>query len=60
MGLLNPIIAGGAMAMSSLSVVSNALLLKQWRPGYRKNEPKPITTVEAASDIGELTQGART
>jgi Cu+-exporting ATPase len=60
MGLLNPIIAGGAMAMSSLSVVSNALLLKQWRPGFRKNEPKPITTVEATSDIDELTQGART
>ncbi|MBA4382989.1 MAG: copper-translocating P-type ATPase [Sideroxydans sp.] len=60
MGLLNPIIAGGAMAMSSLSVVSNALLLKQWRPGYRKNEPKPITAVEAPSDIGEQTQGART
>jgi len=60
MGLLNPIIAGGAMAMSSLSVVSNALLLKQWRPGYRKNEPKPMNAVETASDIGEQTQGART
>ena len=56
MGLLNPIIAGGAMAMSSLSVVSNALLLKQWRPGYRKNEPKPMDAVEATSDIGEQTQ----
>ncbi len=47
MGLLNPIIAGGAMAMSSLSVVSNALLLKQWQPGHRKNEPKsspPLAT----------------
>jgi Cu+-exporting ATPase len=29
-GLLNPVIAGGAMAMSSVSVISNALLLKNW------------------------------
>ena len=32
-GLLNPMIAGAAMALSSVSVVSNALLLKRWRPG---------------------------
>ena len=30
-GLLNPVIAGAAMAFSSVSVVSNALLLKRWR-----------------------------
>jgi Cu+-exporting ATPase len=30
-GLLNPVIAGAAMALSSVSVVSNALLLKRWR-----------------------------
>ena len=32
-GMLNPIIAGAAMAMSSVSVVSNSLLLKRWQPG---------------------------
>jgi Cu+-exporting ATPase len=31
-GLLNPVVAGAAMALSSVSVVSNALLLKRWKP----------------------------
>jgi Cu+-exporting ATPase len=34
-GMLNPVIAGGAMALSSVSVVSNSLLLKRWRAGGR-------------------------
>jgi len=34
-GMLDPVIAGAAMAFSSVSVVSNALLLRRWRPSAR-------------------------
>jgi len=36
-GMLNPVIAGAAMAMSSVSVVSNSLLLRRWQPGRCAN-----------------------
>jgi len=32
LGYLSPVVAGAAMALSSVSVVSNALLLRRWRP----------------------------
>ena len=32
LGLLNPMVAGAAMALSSVSVLSNALLLSRWKP----------------------------
>jgi Cu+-exporting ATPase len=31
LGYLNPVLAGGAMALSSVSVMANAMLLKRWR-----------------------------
>jgi len=32
LGYLNPVLAGAGMALSPVSVVSNALLLKRWKP----------------------------
>jgi Cu+-exporting ATPase len=32
LGYLNPVMAGAAMALSSVSVMTNALLLKRWKP----------------------------
>ena len=41
MGLLNPVIAGAAMALSSVSVVANALLLRRWRSAMENDAPPP-------------------
>jgi Cu+-exporting ATPase len=35
LGILSPVIAGAAMALSSVSVVANTLLLKRWKPQNR-------------------------
>jgi Cu+-exporting ATPase len=35
LGFLSPVVAGAAMALSSVSVVGNALLLKRWKPPQR-------------------------
>ena len=43
LGALSPVVAGAAMALSSVSVVSNALLLRRWQP------PRPVTPPTAAA-----------
>lgn len=36
LGYLSPVVAGAAMALSSVSVVTNSLLLKRWKPSIEK------------------------
>lgn len=40
LGYLNPVLAGAAMALSSVSVVSNALWLKTWKPTSTSQEAR--------------------
>ena len=47
-GLLNPMLAGAAMAFSSVSVVSNALLLRRWRP-HPQDVPQNLSKEGAKS-----------
>ncbi|WP_211442114.1 heavy metal translocating P-type ATPase [Collimonas humicola] len=48
LGYLNPVLAGAAMAFSSVSVVSNALLLRRWRPAA--HPPVNLSAKEAPHD----------
>jgi Cu+-exporting ATPase len=50
LGLLNPVLAGAAMALSSVSVVTNALLLRRWSP-ERVAAPETVaeTVLETAA-----------
>ena len=48
LGWLDPVFAGAAMALSSVSVVGNALTLRRWRPGA--HVPPAETADRAASN----------
>ncbi len=39
LGFLSPVLAGAAMALSSVSVVSNSLLLRSWKPNSQRGNP---------------------
>lgn len=56
MGLLSPVVAGAAMALSSLSVVANALLLSRWQPdtagqGGRRRRAGPAGVDRSAGSL---------
>ncbi len=55
LGLLNPVLAGAAMALSSVSVVTNALLLRRWQPAPRPAADTIPTQPQGAHTMYELT-----
>ncbi|MBA4176864.1 MAG: copper-transporting ATPase [Leptothrix sp. (in: Bacteria)] len=58
-GLLNPVIAGAAMALSSVSVVANALTLRRWRAaGQSAAPPDPPSARPAANAVDEAQASA--
>jgi P-type Cu+ transporter len=50
-GLLGPVLAGAAMALSSVSVVANALLLRRWRPGGAGHDTEVAPGSERAASL---------
>jgi len=52
LGWLSPVVAGAAMAFSSVSVVANALLLRRWHPHGDADAPAaPAAPARSASTI---------
>jgi Cu+-exporting ATPase len=48
-GMLSPVLAGAAMAFSSVSVISNALLLKRWKPTAQARSRQALVLKEKTS-----------
>ncbi len=53
LGLLSPVFAGAAMAASSVSVVTNALLLRRWRPQRARVSDNPAQPAHRAARRAE-------
>jgi len=54
-GMLTPIFAGFAMAMSSVCVVSNSLFLRRWKPAFQRGGKAARTRTDT-----QIAQEART
>ncbi|VVE28613.1 copper-transporting ATPase [Pandoraea aquatica] len=52
-GMLSPVIAGAAMALSSVSVVSNALLLRRWRSADQETASASAGRTGKSDAVGE-------
>ena len=59
-GLLSPVVAGAAMAFSSVSVVANALLLRRWRGAAqaRRDTQAPVARASATAAAPPATTAA--
>jgi Cu+-exporting ATPase len=59
-GLMSPMLAGAAMALSSVSVVSNALLLRRWTPASEmRSRRHESTRIEPAKPECARDEAAR-